>query len=66
MVKPNEHQIKDAIQLADEMGVDEIKFKTAQVYNFKDGNPLIPEQEEYSRYKKKKDGTYILKNKMLV
>jgi len=64
VVKPNEHQIKDAIQLAEEMGVDEIKFKTAQVYNFKDGNPLIPEQEEYSRYKKKKDGTYILKNKM--
>ena len=64
VVKPNEHQIKDAIQLAEEMGVDEIKFKTAQVYNFKDGNPLIPEQEKYSRYKKKKDGTFVLKNKM--
>jgi radical SAM protein with 4Fe4S-binding SPASM domain len=64
VVKPNEHQIKDAVQLAEEMGVDEIKFKTAQVYNFKDGNPLIPEQEKYSRYKKKKDGTFVLKNKM--
>jgi MoaA/NifB/PqqE/SkfB family radical SAM enzyme len=64
VVKPNEHQIKDAVQLAEEMGVDEIKFKTAQVYNFKNGNPLIPEQEEYARYKKKKDGTFVLKNKM--
>lgn len=64
VVKPNEHQVEDAVKLAEEMNVDEIKFKTAQVYNFKNGNPLIPDQEEYSRYKKKKDGTYVLKNKM--
>lgn len=64
VVKPNEHQIEEAKQIAESMGVDEIRFKTAQVYNYKNGNPLIPTNEKYSRYKKQKDGTYKLKNKM--
>lgn len=65
VVKPNEHQIEDAKQLATEMGVDEIRFKTAQLYNYKNGNELMPTIEKYSRYKKQKDGTFRLKNKML-
>lgn len=65
VVKPNEHQIEDAKQLAKELGVDEIRFKTAQVYDFKHGNKLIPTIDKYSRYKKQADGTYRLKNKML-
>lgn len=65
VVKPNEHQIEDAKQLAKDIGVDEIKFKTAQVYDFKNGNPLIPQNEYYSRYKKQKDGTYRIKNELL-
>jgi radical SAM protein with 4Fe4S-binding SPASM domain len=44
--------------------VDEVRFKTAQVYSYTNGNPLIPEQQKYSRYKKMSDGTYRLKNKM--
>ncbi len=65
VVKPNEHQIEDAKRLAKELGVDEIRFKTAQVYDFEKGNPLIPTIDKYSRYKKQADGTYKLKNKML-
>ena len=65
VVKPNEHQIEDAKQLATEMGVDEIRFKTAQLYDYKSGNELMPTIEKYSRYKKQKDGTFRLKNKML-
>ena len=65
VVKPNEHQIEDAKKLADELGVDEIRFKTAQLYDFKHGNNLMPSIEKYSRYKKKADGTYRLKNRML-
>lgn len=65
VVKPNEHQIEDAKQLATEMGVDEIRFKTAQLYDYKNGNELMPTIEKYSRYKKQKDGTFRLKNKML-
>lgn len=65
VVKPNEHQIEDAKNIAKNIGVDEIKFKTAQVYDFKNGNPLIPQNEYYSRYKKQKDGTYKIKNPLL-
>jgi len=65
VVRPNEHQIKEAKKLAKELGVDEIKFKTAQVYDYKNGNPLIPQNEYYSRYKKQKDGTYRIKNELL-
>lgn len=65
VVKPNEHQIEAAKKLAKEIGVNEIKFKTAQVYDFKNGNPLIPQNEYYSRYKKQKDGTYRIKNELL-
>ncbi|MGE0560344.1 MAG: SPASM domain-containing protein [Flavobacteriales bacterium] len=65
VVQPNEHQIEDAKQLATDMGVDEIRFKTAQIYDFENGNPLIPTIEKYARYKKQNDGTYRLKNKLL-
>ena len=62
VVKPNEHQISDVKKLAKEYGVDEVKFKTAQVYEFENGNPLIPDIDKYSRYAQQKDGTYKLKN----
>ena len=32
VVRPNEHQLAEIQQLADELGVDELVFKTAQVY----------------------------------
>ncbi len=64
VVKPNEHQIDEVYELAEELGVDEVRLKTAQVYDFKNGNPLIPENEKYSRYKKEKDGTYSIKNSL--
>lgn len=65
VVKPNEHQLQDVENLAAELGVDEVVFKTAQVYDFEQGNPLIPVNETYSRYKKQADGTYRIKNKLL-
>lgn len=65
VVKPNEHQIEDVVKLGNELGVDEVRFKTAQVYDYENGNPLLPDNEEYSRYRKGKDGKFRLKNKML-
>lgn len=65
VVKPNEHQLNEVERLAAELGVDEVVFKTAQVYDFENGNPLIPVNEKYSRYKKRSDGTYAIKNKLL-
>jgi radical SAM protein with 4Fe4S-binding SPASM domain len=61
----NEDQIADLNRLAAEIGVNEVALKTAQVYDYENGNPLIPQQEKYSRYKKNEDGKFELKNKML-
>lgn len=65
VVKPNEHQIPEIYKLAKEIGVDEVKLKTAQVYDYEQGNELIPTIEKYSRYKQKEDGTYVVKNELL-
>ena len=65
VVKPNEHQIPDIYRLANEIGVDEVKLKTAQIYDYENGNELIPTIDKYSRYKKQNDGSYIVKNELL-
>lgn len=62
-VKPNEHEIPAVFKLGAEMGIDEVRIKSAQLYDFKNGNPLMPENEKYSRYKIKSDGTYVMKYK---
>lgn len=65
VVKHNEHQIEEIKQLAKEIGVDEVRFKTAQVYDYEnDPNNLIPTIDKFSRYKKNKDGVYTSKNKL--
>jgi radical SAM protein with 4Fe4S-binding SPASM domain len=57
VVQHNEHQIEEAKKLAKEIGVDQLRLKTAQVYDFEnDPNQLIPKNEKYSRYKKDKNG----------
>lgn len=65
VVRPNEHQIADVYKLAEELGVDDVKLKTAQVYDFENGNDLIPENETYARYKQNSDGKWSIKNKLL-
>src|SRR4051794_26936290 len=58
VVKPNEHQVEDIKRLAKEVGVDEVRFKTAQVYDYEsDPNNLIPVTDKFSRYKKNEDGS---------
>lgn len=64
VVRPNEHQTEDVRLLAKELGVDEVKFKTAQVYDHENGNDLIPINKKYSRYRRNADGKYEIKNKL--
>jgi radical SAM protein with 4Fe4S-binding SPASM domain len=65
VVRPNEHQVDEVKKLGRELGVDEVRLKTAQVYDHEKGNDLIPVNEKYSRYKKSSDGTYVIKNELL-
>ena len=65
VVKQNEHQVPDIRRMASEMGVDHVALKTAQIYDFKNGSPLMPVNPKYSRYRKQIDGTYEVKNQLL-
>lgn len=57
VVRHNEHQIEDVKKLAKEVGVDDVWFKTAQVYDYEnDPNNLIPQNKKYSRYKVNSEG----------
>ena len=58
----NEHQLPMLRKMAKELGVDKLELKTAQVYNYEEGNPLIPQNGSYSRYKKKDADKYIIGN----
>ena len=62
VVGPNEHQIGDVRALARTLGVDQLSLKTAQIYDFEHGSPLIPTIDQYSRYARQPDGTYRIKS----
>ncbi|MBT1704279.1 SPASM domain-containing protein [Chryseosolibacter indicus] len=64
VVKPNEHQINEVYRLAEELGVDQVVLKTAQIYNYENGSDLIPSIEKYSRYKRNNDSSYSIKNEL--
>ena len=64
VVRPNEHQVEDMKLLGKELGVDKVVFKTAQIYDYENGNELIPTIDKYSRYRKNKNGTYEIKNSL--
>ncbi|MBI3510484.1 MAG: SPASM domain-containing protein [Bacteroidetes bacterium] len=64
VVKPNEHQVEEVKKLAVKLGVDDVLLKTAQVYEFENGNELIPDEKKYSRYRRRADGKWEIKNKL--
>lgn len=64
VLKTNENKIIEIRQLAKDLEVDELQLKTTQFYEFENGNPLMPENNKYSRYIKNQDGKYLLKKKI--
>lgn len=63
VVRPNEHQIDEVRRLAVETGVDEVRLKTAQVYDYqRDPHGLIPVNEKYSRYSPDRHGNMRIRN----
>ena len=66
VVRPNEHQIEAVKKLAREIGVDQVRFKTAQIYDYEqDPHQLIPTLSQYSRYARDQQGRRTLKNKLV-
>lgn len=64
VLKHNEHQIQEVKKMGKALGIDKVVLKTAQVYEFEEGNDFIPNLDKYARYKKQADGTYRIKNKL--
>lgn len=64
VTRPNERQIPDVLKLSRKLGVDQVVLKTAQIYDYKSGSPLIPTQDRYARYRKEADGSWSIKNKL--
>jgi radical SAM protein with 4Fe4S-binding SPASM domain len=63
VVKPNEHQLDDIRKIGKEIGVDQVRFKTAQVYDYEnDPHQLIPSIDKYSRYKQDAAGKRQVKS----
>jgi len=64
VVKPNEGEVDDIKKWAKCVGVDEVRWKTAQLYHPSDNHPLLPKQEKYRRYKKNRQGQWVVKNSL--
>lgn len=60
VVRPNEHQLTMVRDLAHSIGINEVVYKTAQLYDYQNGHPLMPKQERYRRYRQRSDGRYEL------
>ena len=57
----NEHELSAMRRAYKLWGADDLAIKTAQVYDYIRGNPLIPRDERYSRYRRRPDGSYEVK-----
>ena len=63
VVRHNEHQIEEVKKLGAAIGVDDVWFKTAQVYDYEnDPHQLIPQNKKYSRYKKNSQQQTVVKS----
>jgi radical SAM protein with 4Fe4S-binding SPASM domain len=60
----NQHEMKEIKNIAKKHKVDVLKFKSAQIYDYQNGHPLMTSIEKYARYKKNKQGKYELKHKL--
>jgi radical SAM protein with 4Fe4S-binding SPASM domain len=62
VLKTNEHQLQDMKKLAKSLHADRLTFKTAQLYDFENGNKLLTTIDKYARYKQLANGKYAIKS----
>ncbi len=63
LLRSNEHEWKQLKHSYRHLGADSLTFKTAQFYDYKNGDSLMPTDHKYSRYKMSNNGKYELKHK---
>jgi radical SAM protein with 4Fe4S-binding SPASM domain len=64
VVKPNEHEVDEIKAWSKSAGVNEVKWKTAQLYHPSDDHPLMPVNEKYRRYRKNAQGQWVIKSEL--
>jgi radical SAM protein with 4Fe4S-binding SPASM domain len=64
VLKSNEGKIEEIKKMSKDLGIGRLELKTAQFYEYENGNPLAPDNENYSRYIKNAEGKYFLKKKI--
>jgi radical SAM protein with 4Fe4S-binding SPASM domain len=57
VLKSNEHQLTEVKRLGKEWGADKVELKSAQFNQFEYGNPLMTENQRYSRYSAANSGS---------
>lgn len=57
-LRTNEQEWDTFRQEYKHLGADRLVFKTAQLYDYQNGHPLMPSDPKYSRYIKGSDGRY--------
>ena len=57
-LRSNEHEWQKFEKQYKALGADRLVFKTAQLYNYSAGHPLMPSNPRYSRYIQGEDGLY--------
>jgi radical SAM protein with 4Fe4S-binding SPASM domain len=57
-LRTNEHEWEEFKRQYRLFGADRLVFKTAQLYDYADGHPLMPSDPRYSRYVQGTDGKY--------
>ena len=63
VLRSNEHQMNEMKQLTKSLGADRLTFKSAQLYNFENGNKLLTTVNRYARYKRTKNGKFVIKGR---
>jgi len=63
VLKTNEHQMSEMKQLTKFLKADRLSFKSAQLYDFENGNKLLTTKNRYARYKRMKDGKFVIKGR---
>ena len=57
-LKSNEHEWSELKRVYKSLGADRLTLKTAQLYDYANGHPLMPSDPKYSRYILGPDGLY--------
>ena len=60
-LKSNEHEWRAFRKEYKALGADRLVFKTAQLYDYRHGHPLMPTEPRYRRYEQHEDGLWYRK-----